>query len=70
MAMVELKQDGRCTSALRNILLDMRIAPFRVSKYCLGTTLTVADIKKNRFKLKLRDIEHRLGVLNVLNNRN
>ena len=69
MAIVELKQDGRCTSALRNILLDMRIAPFRVSKYCLGTALTVADIKKNRFKLKLRDREHRLGVLNVLNNR-
>jgi hypothetical protein len=66
MAIVELKQDGRALSVMRNILLDMRIAPLRVSKYCLGTALTVADIKKNRFKLKLRAIEKCLGELNIL----
>lgn len=65
MAIVELKQDGRVVSPMRGILLDMRVAPLRVSKYCLGTALTVEGIKKNRFKLKLRDIEKRLGDLRV-----
>ena len=65
MAIVELKQDGRVVSPMRGILLDMRVAPLRVSKYCLGTALTVEGIKKNRFKLKLRNIEKRLGGLNI-----
>lgn len=66
MAIVELKQDGRSISTLRNILLDMRISPLRVSKYCLGTALTVQGIKSNRFKLKLRDIDKRLGGLSIV----
>ncbi|MBO5017773.1 MAG: polyphosphate polymerase domain-containing protein [Alistipes sp.] len=61
MAIVELKQDGNTISTMKRILRDMRIAPLKVSKYCLGTTLTVESIKRNRFKLKLRDIEKRLG---------
>lgn len=61
MAIVELKQDGNTNSTMKRILRDMRIAPLKVSKYCLGTTLTVESIKRNRFKLKLRDIEKRLG---------
>lgn len=62
MAIVELKQDGNTISTMKRILRDMRIAPLKVSKYCLGTTLTVDSIKRNRFKLKLRDIEKRLGL--------
>lgn len=65
MAIVELKQDGNSVSTLKLIMRDMRIAPLKVSKYCLGTALTVDDIKKNRFKLKLRDIEKRLGGLTI-----
>lgn len=65
MAIVELKQDGRSTSQMRQILQQMRVAPLKVSKYCLGTALTVEGIKANRFKLKLRDIEKRLGGLNI-----
>ena len=65
MAIVELKQDGRTTSKMRQILMQMRIAPLKVSKYCIGTVLTVRGIKANRFKLKLRDIEKRLGGLNI-----
>ena len=67
MAIVELKQDGRMGSAMRDILQSMRIPPLKVSKYCLGTVLTVEGVKKNRFKVKLRDIEHRLGLLIVAN---
>lgn len=64
MAIVELKQDGNTLSTMKRILRDMRIAPLKVSKYCLGTALTVEGIKKNRFKLKLRDIRKRLGTDN------
>ena len=64
MAIVELKQDGNALSTMKRILRDMHIAPLKVSKYCLGTTLTVEHIKKNRFKLKLRDISKRLGANN------
>lgn len=66
MAIVELKQDGRTMSKMRQILMQMRIAPLKVSKYCIGTVLTVDGIKANRFKLKLRDIGKRLGGLNIV----
>lgn len=68
MAIVELKQDGRTESDMREILQSMRIQPLKVSKYCLGTTLTVEGIRKNRFKLKLRDIAKRLGGLTIVDN--
>lgn len=60
MAIVELKQDGLAESVAKQMLQDMRIQPCKVSKYCLGTSLTVADIKRNRYKEKLRTIELRL----------
>lgn len=61
MVILELKQDGRRTSQIKRILEQMRIRPLKVSKYCLGTVLTVKGVKDNRFKAKLRDIEKRLG---------
>ena len=61
MAIVEVKQDGNCHSHIKDILQMLRIMPFKVSKYCLGTALTVEGIKKNRMKQKLRDIEKRIG---------
>jgi hypothetical protein len=60
MAIVELKQAGNTLSELKSIMRDMRIQPLKVSKYCLGTTLTVEGIKHNRFKEKLRYIAKRL----------
>lgn len=60
MAIVELKQDGNIQSSAKLMMRDMHIAPLKVSKYCLGTTLTVEGIKSNRFKAKVRDIEKRL----------
>ena len=67
MAIVELKQDGNKLSTAKLIMRDMRIAPLKVSKYCLGTTLTVEGIKSNRFKVKVRDIEKRLQNANNSN---
>lgn len=61
MAILELKQDGRTRSTAKELLLGMRIAPLKVSKYCLGTALTVEGIKRNRFEEKLRNIEKQLN---------
>lgn len=56
---IELKQDGRYVSTMRSILLDMRIRPMKISKYCMGIVLTFCDdptVKTNRFKIKLKKI--------------
>lgn len=50
---IELKQDGRYVSTMRQILRDLRIMPFKISKYCVGTALTNPDAKANRFKKKI-----------------
>ena len=57
LAVMELKQDGRAHSLLKDVLFDLRIRPFKVSKYCIGTCMTRPDVKPNRFKKKLRRIE-------------
>ncbi len=54
---IELKQDGRAASQMRGILLDHRIKPARVSKYCVAVTLTDPFAKSGRFKEKVRRIE-------------
>ncbi len=54
---IELKQDGRAESEMKGILLEHRVKPVRVSKYCVGTTLTDPDVKSNRFKPKIKKIE-------------
>ena len=61
MAIVEVKQDGNTESMLKLMLRNMHIAPLKVSKYCLGTTLTVDGIKHNRFKAKIQEINKRLN---------
>lgn len=54
---IELKQDGHARSEMKDILLDHRVKPVRVSKYCIGVTLTDPDVKSGRFKPKVRAIE-------------
>jgi len=57
LAIMELKQDGRAQSLLKDVLSDMRIRPFKLSKYCIGTCLTRPEVKQNRFKKKLRKLD-------------
>ncbi len=57
LMIIELKQDGMMPSEMKAILLEMRIKPVSISKYCLGTVLTNSSTKQNRFKKKLRYIE-------------
>ena len=54
---IELKQDGRADSEMKNILLDHRVKPIRVSKYCIAVTLTDPDARCGRFRTKVRRIE-------------
>ena len=57
---IELKQDGRASSEMKRILLDRRVKPIKVSKYCIGVTLTSPEVKHNRFKTKIRRIEKQI----------
>lgn len=68
MAIAELKQDGRVDSTTKRLLSQMGIKPFKVSKYCLGTALTVEGIKRNRMLEKIRAIEKRLGYNRIVLN--
>ena len=54
---IELKQDGHAASQMKGILLDHRVKPARISKYCIAVTLTDPAAKSNRFKVKVRQIE-------------
>lgn len=53
VAIIELKQDGHVPSQAKQCLSEQHIHPVSISKYCLGTILTHPDIKHNRFKKKL-----------------
>ncbi len=54
---IELKQDGRTHSEMKDILLSRRVKPFRISKYCIGTVLTDSGVTAGRFKEKIRYID-------------
>ena len=57
LVIVELKQDGLCYSPMKQMLLDLRVQKFKISKYCLGTALSNPTVKANRFKRKIRMIK-------------
>ena len=45
-----------------NIMLELRIKPLKISKYCIGTALTTPEVKQNRFKAKIHKL-HKLQLL-------
>lgn len=57
LVIIELKRDGNSPSPMVGIMLDLRIFPLKISKYCVGTALTNPSSKTNRFKVKIRKIE-------------
>ena len=61
LVIIELKRDGNVPSKMTRIMLDLRVHPLKISKYCIGTALTTPDIKKNRFKSKILKIEKLLN---------
>ncbi len=56
LVVIELKRDGLTVSPMQRILRDMRIKPYKMSKYCIGTVLTNPKVKVNRFKQKINHI--------------
>ena len=50
---VELKRDGLAPSRVKDVLLELRIKPLRISKYCIGTALTDPEVKSFKFKDKI-----------------
>ncbi len=56
LVIIEIKRDGNTFSPLQRWLRDARIKPYKISKYCIGTALTNAHAKQNRFKRKIRKI--------------
>ena len=64
---IELKQDGRAESQMKRILLERRVKPTRISKYCIAVTLTDPQARSGRFKTKVRRIEkiinHKIEVI-------
>lgn len=65
LVVMELKQDGRARSLFKEVLFDLRVKPFKISKYCIGTCMTRPEVKQNRFKKKLRRI-NRLKALSLI----
>lgn len=53
LVIIELKQSGNHPSYAKSQLADLHIYPVGISKYCLGTILTVSEVKSNRFKEKM-----------------
>ncbi len=59
LVIMELKHEvGAPLSIIGREMLDLRIHPKRMSKYCVGTVLTNPYCKKNRFKQKIRYINN------------
>lgn len=56
LVILELKQDGKNHSTMKDILLKHRVFPFRISKYCLAVTLTEPSVRPGRYMKKLRYI--------------
>ena len=57
LVVIELKRDGNRPSPILGRLLDLRIHPHGFSKYCVGSALTDADLRRNLIKPRLRSIE-------------
>ena len=54
LMIIELKQDGRIHSKMKNFFFESRIPPKGISKYCLGTVMTDPTAKSNQFRGKIR----------------
>jgi len=56
LVIVELKRDGYAESPIRYTLRKLNVKPVSISKYCVGCIITTPNLKHNRFKDKLIQI--------------
>lgn len=57
VVIIELKRDGNVPSPSLDIIRRLRIMRSGFSKYCIGSALTNAGLKRNNFKERLRYIK-------------
>lgn len=63
LVIIELKRDGLQPSPILHMLRDLRIKPSGFSKYCMGSALTNAALKRNNFKERLHMIDRLMGLV-------
>jgi hypothetical protein len=56
LVIIELKRDGLVYSPVLEMLRRLHIHPHGFSKYCMGSALTNSELRINRFKRKLIEI--------------
>lgn len=54
LIIAEVKQEKTSTSVFTSLMQEKRIKTVSLSKYCLGITSTVENVKHNNFKSKIR----------------
>ncbi|MCR5312443.1 MAG: polyphosphate polymerase domain-containing protein [Bacteroidaceae bacterium] len=57
LVVIELKRDGNVYSPIINLLRDIHVPVSGFSKCCIGMALTDPSLKRNNFKIRLRNIE-------------
>lgn len=57
IVIIELKRDGLIASPILGMLRQLRIKPMGFSKYCIGSAMTNKNLKQNRLKPRLHQIE-------------
>lgn len=65
LVVIELKRDGLQPSPILPMLTKLRIHPHGFSKYCIGSALTNADLRRNRIKPRLHSVEKILNSCNL-----
>lgn len=65
LVVIELKRDGLQPSPILPLLTKLRIHPHGFSKYCIGSALTNADLRRNRIKPRLHSVEKLLNSCNL-----
>lgn len=61
LVVIEVKRDGNVYSPIVDILRELRIRKSGFSKYCIGSALTNPELKKNRFKKRIRKVNKMTG---------
>lgn len=59
LVIAEVKQDKSCSSAFKQVMNTMHLRKGSISKYCFGIMSLYNNVKKNRFKEKIRQIQKR-----------
>jgi hypothetical protein len=63
LVIIELKRDGLVYSPILEMLRKLRIQPHGFSKYCMGSALTNNELRVNRFKRKLIEVNKLVGTI-------